>query len=230
MDVQFTDFNSADSVIAQSFTDEWQSLLEVLQAMPLHLKASDQAGIQGNAIFDPVGTNEHIATALVARGWRAKIAIPGAFSFLGTDVDFGKRGTVVEAQFSNYPFLLNNVIRSELFFRSGTVFDQQPSRLIFLVTKGGMFPASNSTLYYEQGISQLSALAQHRVFSVPIRLIGLFSRLGEIEANWSVYAASRYSRTMQTREMRRFLIRRASVRTTVSNRCQIHPIFGTQDL
>ena len=28
--------------------------------MPLYLKQSDQKGKQGEAIFDPVGTNEHI--------------------------------------------------------------------------------------------------------------------------------------------------------------------------
>jgi len=29
------------------------------------IKASDQTGIQGNPIFDPVGTNEYIKAALV---------------------------------------------------------------------------------------------------------------------------------------------------------------------
>jgi hypothetical protein len=231
MEVQFTDFNGADAAIAQSFPDEWQSLFDSLQAMPLHLKASDQAGIQGKAIFDPVGTNEHIASALHARGWRSKIVIPEAFSFLGTDVDFAKNGTVVEAQFSNYPFLLNNVIRSELFFRSGTIFHQKPSSLIFLVTKAGMFPASNSTLYYEQGVSQLQALAQHEVFTVPIRLVGLFSPMGEVMAKWSVYSSSRYSRTLQDREVRPFNIHKpAGGRATASNRCRIVPVLRAEDL
>src|SRR5262245_44615938 len=99
MELQTADFNNADQLVATSCQAEWQSLEEALRGMPLHLKASDQAGIQGNAIFDPVGTNEYIAAALLQREWRSKIAIPSIFSFLGTDIDFGRNGTVVEAQF-----------------------------------------------------------------------------------------------------------------------------------
>ena len=36
-----------------------------------------------------------------------------------------------------------------------------------------MFPASNRTLYYEQAVKQLTALTEHKVFDVPIILIGL---------------------------------------------------------
>jgi hypothetical protein len=228
MDIQFTDFNGADQLLAQTFSAEWESLLSVLEEMPLHLKASDQAGIQGNAIFDPVGTNQYIAANLVTRQWQAKIAIPPEFRFLGTDVDFGKRGTVVEVQFSNYPFLLNNLLRSELFFRSRTIFDQAPSQLALIVTKAGMFPASQSTLYYEQARSQLSALSSHGVFSVPIRLIGLFSHLGEGEAIWTRYGG-RYSRDAESRERRKFVLT-ASGRPSPSNRCRIRAVINPEDL
>ncbi len=228
MDVQFTDYNGAKEVVAQSFAEQWSSLSVVLGEMPLHLKPSDQKGIQGNAIFDPVGTNEYIAAKLGEHHWRAKIAIPPEFRFLGTDVDFGKLGAVVEVQFSNYPFLLNNVLRSELFFRAGTVFDQAASRLVFIVTKAGMFPASQSTLYYEQAQSQLKALASHGVFTVPIRLVGLFSPIGEGEAIWSAYGA-RYSRSAQNRERRRFLIQ-AGQGITPSNRCRIYAVVNPEDL
>ena len=74
--------------------------------MPLHIKASDQAGIQGNPIFDPVGTNEYVKTALIQYNWQSNLPIPVAYSFLGKEVDFGKAGIIIEIQFSNYPYLL----------------------------------------------------------------------------------------------------------------------------
>ncbi|MEG4502844.1 hypothetical protein QUA81_05830 [Microcoleus sp. F6_B4] len=63
--------------------------------MPLHIKASRQAGCLGNAVFDPVGTNEYIKTELLKLGWLAKIQIPPMYRFLGTDVDFGSAGAIV---------------------------------------------------------------------------------------------------------------------------------------
>jgi hypothetical protein len=219
MQIQFTDYNNAGAVIAAGFANEWNELLQVLTAMPLHLKASDQAGKQGQAIFDPVGTNEHIAQALVALGWSMKIPIPQAFSFLGTDVDFGKHGTVVEVQFSNYPFLLNNTVRSELFFRAGTVFHNAATGVAIIVTKAGMFPSSNSTLYYEQAVNQLTALDQHGVFTVPIRLVGLFSPVGPVTATWTDYSAARYSRTVGARAQKQFTIVNGR-----AGRCRIDPV------
>ena len=68
-----------------------------------------------------------------------------------------------------------------------------------VLTKGHMFPASNSTLYFEQARDQLNALATHRVFDSPIRLVGLFApRTGTIPVTWTEYTASRYSRTVRT--------------------------------
>lgn len=225
MRVQFTDFMGADTAIAAGYSQQWLELEQVLGAMPLHLKASDQDGKQGSAIFDPVGTNEHIARALVTRGWSGKIAIPEPFTFLGTDVDFGKQGVVVEVQFSNYPFLLNNTIRSELFYRAETVFHQLPTRLVVIVTKAGMFPSSNSTLYYEQALSQLTALAEHGVFTVPIRLVGLFEQQGPVTATWTDYSAARYSRTVGARVQRSFTITGGR-----GVRCRIDPVIGPNDL
>lgn len=204
--LQTTDFNNAGQLVGGQFQQPWLELNQVLSAMPLHLKASDQKQIKGRPIFDPVGTNEHIAARLTSLGWSAKIGIPPPFSFLGTDVDFGKSGLIVEVQFSNYPFLLNNTLRSELFFRAGTVFHQAPTGLVVIITKGGMFPSSNSTLYYEQAMSQLSALASHQVFTVPIRLVGLFEALGTVNAMWTKYKSARYSRTVLTRTQRAFSI------------------------
>src|SRR5690348_2978616 len=52
--ISVTDFNSAETVFSGQLQAEWEELESVLRAMPLHVKASDQAGIQGRAIFDPV--------------------------------------------------------------------------------------------------------------------------------------------------------------------------------
>jgi hypothetical protein len=177
--------------------------------MPLHIKASDQAKIQGNPIFDPVGTNEYIKAALINCDWKSNIPIPAPFRFLGTDIDFAKAGIVIEIQFSNYPFLLNNTLRSELFFKSQTEFAGHKTNLVILVTKALMFPASNSTLYYEQAVNQLTALAQNQVFDVPIRLVGLFAQLNTtIPVVWTEYSSKRYSRNVNNR---------------VNRQCQILP-------
>ncbi|MBD2666429.1 hypothetical protein B6N60_02470 [Richelia sinica FACHB-800] len=168
--------------------------------MPLHIKASDQAGIQGNPIFDPVGTNEYIKAALIQSGWQPNLPIPTPYRFLGKEVDFGKSGIIIEIQFSNYPYLLNNTLRSELFFKAKTEFAGQATNLLILVTKALMFPASNSTLYYEQAVNQLTALVMNQVFDIPIRLIGLFEQANTtVPVVWSQYSSTRYSRTVQTR-------------------------------
>jgi hypothetical protein len=190
--------------------------------MPLHVKPSDQRGIQGELIFDPVGTNEYIKSALVKLKWQNNIVIPAEYRFLGKEIDFAKVGIILEIQFSNYPFLLNNTLRSELLFKAGTIFAEYPTKLVIIITKAQMFPASNSTLYYEQAAQQLKALIQNHVFDVPIRLIGLFEERDTITSVISsVYQEKRYSRIVQTRiSCRGQLI---SGRLT-SNRCQIRLI------
>ena len=72
---------------------------------------------------------------------------------------------------------------------------------MIIVTKAHMFPASNSTLYYEQAQKQLDELARHKVFNVPIRLVGLFEQIyGETEAIFTEYENPRYSRTVVERK------------------------------
>lgn len=197
MNLVMTDYNSADGIISAHCEQEWNELESVLRELPLYLKPSDQAGRQGSPIFDPVAANAFIRTHLESQnGWTANIPISSEFSFLGTDIDAGKNGVMLEVQFSNYPFLLNNTLRAELFFQGN--FDIQGRRTILavIVTKGGMFPASNSTLYYEQASKQLEALAKHNVFKVPLRLVGLVSPLDSNQpAVWTDYGA-RYSRDM----------------------------------
>lgn len=182
---------------------EWEELRSTIEQMPLHLKASDQSGKQGSPIFDPVGTNECFEKKLLGLGWQNKIAIPAEYNFLGKDIDFEKNGVLVEVQFSNYPFLLNNLLRTELFFRARLAFGDKSITSAIIITKGGMFPSSNSTLYYEQALHQLDALNSHGVFSVPIRLVGLIVQPGPGEVTWTDYSDARYSRTISNQRNRK---------------------------
>lgn len=196
MDIKITDYNDPDAILGATLAQEWQQVLTTIEKMPLHLKASDQKGRQGSLIFDPVGTNAYLKARLATYNWRATKIEP-EYAFLGIDVDFAKSGVILEAQFSNYPFLLNNLIRSELFFREAVQFDGAPMSVVVIVVKAAMFPASNSTLYYEQAVNQLNGLAKFKLFKVPVRLIGLFSPTSHgVDANFTSYTASRYSRTV----------------------------------
>jgi hypothetical protein len=197
--ISVTDFNGAEDIFSGALQTQWDELENVLRAMPLHVKASDQAGIKGRAIFDPVGTNHYLKSALSGLGWGTNISIPYEYAFLGTDVDFFKAGLLVEAQFSTYAFLPNNMLRSELFFKAGTLFQGAAVQAIAVITKGRMFPAANSTLYYEQAVSQLSSLAKHKLFEIPLRVVGLVEKTGTpIIAKLTKYHNARYSRTVVT--------------------------------
>lgn len=196
------DFNGADTILQGPLQATWAQLDAVIKAMPLHLKASDQDGKQGTPIFDPVGTNEHLKRELTKHAiWKAGVPIPAKYDFLGKDVDFMAGSVLVEAQFSNYPFLLNNLLRSELFFKGGAALGAQAVQVAIIITKAKMFDASNSTLYYEQAEKQVAALSELQVFEVPIRLVGLKSPVNAtVDAAWTTYDASRYSRTVLKRD------------------------------
>lgn len=199
MELRFTDFNGAADVIAAEESMAWSELSSVISAMPLHLKESDQEGKVGSLIFDPVGTNAYFKRELSELGWVWGTPIHDRFQFLGKDVDFCKTGLLLEVQFSNYPFLLNNLLRSELFFKARSTIAVTPALLkaVVIITKAGMFPSSNSTLYYEQAERQLDALAVEKVFTAPLRLVGLFAPANQvIDAVKTSYSSRRYSRTM----------------------------------
>ena len=201
MEFKIKDYNNAATLIDSKYLAEWNEIAKVIKYMPLHIKASDQAGKQGQAIFDPVGTNAHIKDEMQSIDWVPNKEIPGEYKFLGTDIDFVKTGILVEVQFSNYPFLLNNLLRSELFFQAKTKFTASKTDLLVIITKGHMFPASNSTLYYEQACNQLDALASNNVFDIPIRLVGLISPITNgVPCNWTTYDDPRYSRTVVLKE------------------------------
>lgn len=197
MIIKTIDYNNAGELINSTYHNEWQRISTTLNQMPLYLKASDQEGKKGKPIFDPVGTNQHIKGDLVSNGWESNIPIPDNFDFLGTDIDFGKRGMIVEVQFSNYPFLLNNTVRSELFYKSGWVVDGMKVKMALIITKAHMFPSSNSTLYFEQARNQLDELSKHGVFNIPVRLVGLFESYDiPINAIHTTYSETRYSRSV----------------------------------
>lgn len=197
MIIKYSDYNAAEKVISKKYKEEWGKLEKVLFEMPLHLKISDQAGRVGSFIFNPVGTNRYIKKQLVKFKWLSNIPIPEKYSFLGINVDFGVGGIVIEVQFSNYPFFLNNLVRSELFYKSKTSIAKKPTDLLIIITKAHMFPASNSTLYYEQAVKQINELAANNVFDIPIRVIGLFvEKEKEILAKLTKYDKNRYSRTI----------------------------------
>lgn len=197
MEIQITDYNNAQSLFIDSFSSEWQEINTGVDRTVIHLKASDQRGLVGTPIFDPVGTNRTLKEEFTNSEWNDNLTIPNEFRFLGTDVDFEKNGIIVEVQFSNYPFLLNNILRSELFFKANTVFDSQPVRSLILITKAGKFPSSNSTLYYEQAKLQLDSFSRYQLFSLPVRLVGLFPEVGvSNRVKWTEYDNPRYSRTI----------------------------------
>lgn len=217
MNILVSDYNGADGILQDRSLQEWNELETVLQALPVYLKASDQAGRQGRPIFDPVATNAFIRDRLRGNhGWETNILIPPAYSFLGTDIDAGKSGVMVEVQFSNYPSLLNNTLRAELFFQGHFQIGSRQTEVAVIVTKGRMFPASNSTLYYEQAQNQLNALARHQVFRVPLRLVGLVIPAAEnLPATWTDYGA-RYSRDMSNQHEVR-----CDIQEKAGGRCRI---------
>ena len=217
MILRYTDFNNANNILANQYAVEWKELEHVLSNMHLHLKPSDQRGKKGQPIFDPVGTNGHIKEELRKLGWQANIPIPATFNMWGTDVDYAKRGLIGEAQFSNYPFLLNNLIRSELFYQAKVQFTTQAPAVTVVVMKAYMLPASNSTLYYEQAANQISSIAPYNVFDVPLRLVGLFEGKNVVtDVIWTHYAASRYSRTVASRVTRRCRVTAGRARCTIT--------------
>ncbi|MEG3867422.1 hypothetical protein QUB36_07845 [Microcoleus sp. AT8-B1] len=167
--------------------------------MPLHIKASGQAGFLGNAVFDPVATNEYIKTELVKLGWQAGIKIPKMYRVLGKEVDLGSNGAIVEVQLSHYSFLLNNTVRSQVFFNTNTPLTGQPIRVVIIVTKSQIIPAANSTLYYEPTVNQLTVLSAY-LFKMPLRIVGLFKQMNTtVPAILTDYSAPR-SRTIVTQQ------------------------------
>jgi len=193
----YRDFNAADEYFSGPGQMEWQDIEAMLDELVPRFQPSRQARKIDSPIFDPKGTNLALNEAAKRRGW-SKITVPIALRPFGTDWDAGKNGVLAEWQFSNYPFLGNNVIRTEV------VYLQQPPLdgirrvdALLVVAKSGVFPSSNSSLYFEQAAAQLDlVVTQLDVFDIPIRLVGLgiSPNTSRIDAEWTTYA-DRTSRT-----------------------------------
>jgi hypothetical protein len=208
MDIVISDFNGADAYFASGGAPEWSSLKSALDGMPVFLQPSDQEGKQGRAIFDPKATNAYMHDALTGApnsGW-LKVPVPNDLKAFGLDWDGGRGETLAEWQFSNYPFLWNNVIRTEAVFKSQVpVGHLRRVEALIVVTKCGLFPASNSTLYFEQAQAQLFAVTKFKAFEIPIRLVGLSlpARCPTVDVQWTEYGG-RYARQGGHRSLRKF--------------------------
>jgi hypothetical protein len=195
MDHVLSDFNGADSYYSRAGAPEWRELETLITEMPIYLQASDQRSKQGNPIFDPKASNAYLNAKARKLGWRV-VPVPPLLTEFGTDWDAGKGGTLVEWQFSNYPFLWNNIIRSEAVFKSNMQLTGVESfQALVILAKCAAFPSSNSTLYFEQARAQIDRVTRFGAFSVPIRLVGLTIPPGAatVDVIWSQYA-DRYSR------------------------------------
>jgi hypothetical protein len=194
------DFNGAKEYFEGSGEVRWTELAAVLEGLRPQLQASDQAGKNGSPIFDPKGTNAALTSAAAMVGW-AKVPVPANLQSFGKDWDAGKGLVLAEWQFSNYPFLWNNIIRSEAVFQSKALLPELtgPVDALVIVTKTGSMPASNSTLYFEQAQAQIDTVTTLGVFEVPIRLVGIGVDAGvqKLDCDWNVYQA-RYGRVAES--------------------------------
>lgn len=190
------DYNAADRYFASTGAQSWSEVADVLDELVPQLQASDQDGRQGMPIFDPKATNARLTESAASRGWN-KVPVPRALQPFGKDWDSGAGEVLAEWQFSNYPFLWNNIMRTEAVFQQRTVLPPltAPVAALIIVTKTGSLPASNSTLYFEQARAQIRTVTSLGVFNVPIRLVGLglAPQAASLEAAWNDYSG-RYSR------------------------------------
>ncbi len=196
MDFDVADFNGADSYYSADGAREWADIQSVISDMHLYLQGSLQAGKVGSAIFDPKASNLYLKSATHTRGWRT-VPVPAGLREFGNDWDGGKRETLAEWQFSNYPFLWNNCIRSEAVYKTQLRLPGlELIKGLIIVTKSGIFPASNSSLYFEQAKAQLTAATAFDALTIPIRLVGLTIESGVLNYNaiWNEYV-DRTSRT-----------------------------------
>jgi hypothetical protein len=213
VDYHLCDFNGAARYFSSHGADEWADIAHVVSEMVLQLQPSDQAGRGRSPIFDPKATNAYLTNALHSLGWQ-KVPVPAGLTEFGLDWDAGKNGTLAEFQFSNYPFLWNNTIRSEGVFTARTLLAGVGEvEALIVITKSGLFPASNSTLYYEQAVAQISAATNFNAFRIPIRLVGLTLAEGTalVEADWNEYPA-RYGRVVELTTRRAFAVTWGRVR------------------
>lgn len=198
----YADFNGALEYFGGPGARHWSQLEAVIGSVPPQLQPSDQRERLGAPIFDPKATNALLTARAAAYGWD-KVPVPSELRPFGSDWDAGKGPVLAEWQFSNYPFLWNNIIRTEAIFQSEAMLPQLGHRVeaMVVVTKSGAFPSSNSTLYFEQAHAQIDTVTALGVFNVPIRLVGITipSDAASLEVDWNQYP-ERYGRQVATTE------------------------------
>lgn len=208
MDYIHSDFFGADDYFSDQGQRDWSEIDKLLNNLTLQLQPSDEAGISGSPIFDPKAINSHLTSNAAAMGWNS-IPVPRDLrAAFGKDWDAGKRYTLVEWQFSNYPFLWNNIIRSHVVCANRTLLaGMGVPRCLIVVTKSSCLPASKSTLYYEQALSQMDVVLRSLELDVAIRLVGLRIPPGvsEVQADWNEYKG-RTSRTLISSKRRPFSV------------------------
>jgi len=197
---EYVDFNSAAEYFDGPGSDRWDEIDAVIGSIPPQLQPSDQRERLGTPIFDPKATNALLTKGAAKYGWD-RVPVPADLGSFGVDWDAGQGPVLAEWQFSNYPFLWNNIIRTEAIYQSQAVLPQlgQPVDALIVVTKSGRFPASNSTLYFEQALAQIKTVTTLGVFNVPIRLVGLTidPSATKLEVDWNQYSG-RYGRAIAT--------------------------------
>ncbi|RDI46151.1 hypothetical protein [Nocardia mexicana] len=206
MEFEIADFAGASEFFEGEGSGEWAEIHAVLDKCSLQLQPSDQAGKGHRPIFDPKATNRELTDAAALHGWKS-IPVPKELQMFGSDWDVGKQTTLVEWQFSNYPFLWNNIIRTQGVYRSKIQLSGMSGvEAMIIVTKSGKLPASNSTLYYEQARAQIKTVMDFLEFTLPIRLVGitLDSLARSVEAVWNTYANNRYDRVPRSKVLRTF--------------------------
>ena len=184
---------------------ETDDVVKILDELDPHFKASDQNRKKLSVIFDPIGTNLAIKEKLLPE-WLPNLSIPNEHRHLGKDVDFYKDGSIIEVQFSNYPFLANNLLRSEVFYKSNKLSFPDKVRSLTIITKSNVLPSSNSTLQYEQAKSHLDSWYENNIFTIPVRLLGVSVEETTFEGAWTVYANQRYSREVFSKNTEKFTI------------------------
>ena len=196
MDYRYADFNGATQYFDRRGADRWDELDRVFGGLIPQLQASGQDGLAGRPIFDPKATNAALTVAAAAEGW-GKVPVPLDLRSFGSDWDAGRGNVLAEWQFSNYPFLWNNITRTEVVLRAQATLRGMagPVEALVVVVKAGSWPASNSTLYFEQAHAQLDNVTSLGIFQTPIRLVSLDIPTGvsTIEGDWNEYGA-RYGR------------------------------------
>ncbi|MFI5684031.1 hypothetical protein [Streptomyces sp. NPDC051636] len=208
MHFEVRDFFGAEEFFEYEGRQEWGEIEDVISRIDLQLQPSGQEGLNGQAIFDPKATNKILTENAAKYGW-SKIAVPEPLRAFGNDWDAGKNSVLAEWQFSNYPFLWNNINRSQVVAGNGWTLAGMNSRpkALIIVTKSGCLPASQSTLYFEQATAQMEAVFSALELDLAIRLVGLKipANSTRITASWNVYSG-RTSRSVISVESRVFRV------------------------